>query len=188
MAYAANRVETAKTISDLMGQATFSKRQRSVSGRGLLGARNVSESDHEFGRALLTPDEVLRLPFEDALLFIGGAAPYRARKVMYYLDRRLAPRAKLPPPDSHCAQRRELVRRTRSEWESLTPIPAPPLARSAGTSATAQAAPGVTAPDHELLDTPDWAERFGNPATDEDAPDGDQDSDDAPPGRGGLPI
>jgi type IV secretion system protein VirD4 len=187
MAYAANRVETAKTISDLMGQATFSKRQRSVSGRGLLGARNVSESDHEFGRPLLTPDEVLRLPFEDALLFIGGTAPYRARKVMYYLDRRLAPRAQLPPPESEREQRRELVRRTRSEWEALAPIPAPPPCSKEDAGGTPETGPEVTARDEEPLDAPAWAELFSNPATDEDSPDGDEDNDE-PPGRDGLPM
>jgi len=40
MAYAANRSETAKTISELMGQSTASKRHRSVSGKGLLGSRS----------------------------------------------------------------------------------------------------------------------------------------------------
>jgi hypothetical protein len=60
MAYAANREETAKTISELMGQSTASKRQRSRSGKGFLGAQSVSESEQEFARPLMTPDEVLR--------------------------------------------------------------------------------------------------------------------------------
>jgi hypothetical protein len=40
MAYAANRADTAKTIRELMGQLTASKRQRTFFGKGLLGARS----------------------------------------------------------------------------------------------------------------------------------------------------
>jgi type IV secretion system protein VirD4 len=126
MAYAANRAETAKTISELMGQSTASKRQRSFSGKGLLGAKSVSESDQEFARPLMTPDEVLRLPYEDALVFVGGLPPYRGRKAMYYLDSRLASRAGLPPPESARAQRRELLPGVGSEWATLGSVAAPP--------------------------------------------------------------
>jgi hypothetical protein len=125
MAYAANRAETAKTISELMGQSTASKRQRSFSGKGLLGAKSVSESDQEFARPLMTPDEVLRLPYEDALVFVGGLPPYRGRKLMYYLDSRLASRAGLAPPESARAQRRELLPGGGSEWAGLVPAAAP---------------------------------------------------------------
>ena len=123
MAYAANRSETAKTISDLVGQATASKRQRSLSGKGLLGARSVSESDQEFSRQLLTPDEVLRLPFEDAILLVGGLPAYRAKKLMYYLDPRFSERVnsdRFPPPESPKAQRAELLpKRQPSDWEAM---------------------------------------------------------------------
>ena len=57
---------------------------------------NVSESEQEHGRPLLTPDEILRLPYEDALLLVGGVSPYRARKMMYYLDARFKECVKLP--------------------------------------------------------------------------------------------
>ena len=183
MAYAANRAETAKTISELMGQSTASKRQRSLSGKGLFGARSVSESDQEFARPLMTPDEVLRLPFEDALLFIGGFPPYRARKLMYYLDPRLSPRAGLPPPDSHAHQRGELLGRRRSEWESLgpavvpvtaVPVTAVPVTAPSGSPTTDPSAGSPTAgvslpsspPPAEIAQphvTSAWEEVFGQP-------------------------
>jgi type IV secretion system protein VirD4 len=130
--YAANDEITARRISDLVGQATLTKRQKSFSAAKLLGGRSVSESEQEFARPLLTADEVLRLPFDEAILLVSGMAPYRAKKVMYYLDRRFGGRAGLPPPDSPKEQRAQLPKRTGpiSEWATLAPInppiPAPP--------------------------------------------------------------
>jgi type IV secretion system protein VirD4 len=196
MAYAANRSETAKTISDLMGQATASKRQRSFSGKGVLGARSVSESDQEFARPLMTPDEVLRLPFDDALLFVGGSPPYRGRKVMYYLDKRLAPRAGLRPPESARAQRRELVGRAQSEWEELPTVAVAasdlPSAASLGAEASAPASSPPLAATADAGEAPSesaWAELFGEPASEPEAS-SEGERTEPPPSRkpGGLPL
>ena len=127
--YAANDEITAKRISDLVGQATLTKRQKSFSAAKFLTGRSVSESEQEFARPLLTPDEVLRLPFDEAILLVSGMAPYRAKKLMYYLDPRFKGRAGLPPPDSPREQRAQLPRRSGpvSEWATLPPIaPAEP--------------------------------------------------------------
>ena len=105
MTYTALDDRTAKRISDLVGQQTHTKTQRSFSGGKLIG--RVSESEQEHARPLLTPDEVLRLPYEDALLLVGGVAAYRGRKIMYYLDSRFTQRAGLVPPDSARRQRGE---------------------------------------------------------------------------------
>lgn len=118
MTYTATDERTAKRISDLAGTCTHVKTQKSFSGARFF--RNVSESEQEHGRPLLTPDEILRLPFEDALLFVGGASPYRARKLMYYLDPRLRDCVKLSPPDSSRRQRGELLsRRASSDWDGM---------------------------------------------------------------------
>ncbi len=115
MTYTALDDRTAKRISDLVGTATHVKTQRSFSGARFF--RNVSESEQEHGRPLLTPDEILRLPYEDALLLVGGVPPYRGRKLMYYLDARFRDRAGLPPPDSPRRQRAELLpARGTSDW------------------------------------------------------------------------
>jgi type IV secretion system protein VirD4 len=127
MTYAANDDKTAKRISDLVGQTTHVKLQRSYSNRGFF--RSVNESEQEHARALLTPDEVGRLPFEDAILFVAGMAPYRARKVMYYADSRFKDRTDKPTPDGARQRRGELPRaRERSFWEQLPPVRAVPVA------------------------------------------------------------
>jgi type IV secretion system protein VirD4 len=126
MTYTATDDQTAKRVSNLVGQATHTKLQRSFSGGGWFRRENQSEQEH--ARPLLTPDEILRLPFDDALLFVGGVAPYRARKLMYYLDPRFKDRVTLPPPDSERQRRHELLRTQQaSHWEQLPPSAAPPL-------------------------------------------------------------
>lgn len=141
LTYTALDDRTAKRISDLLGQQTHVKRQRSFSG-GRSIFRNVSESEQEHARPLLTPDEILRLPYEDALLLVGGAAPYRAKKVMYFLDPRFRGRAKLPPPDSPRRQRAELFEnRSPSDWEVMTHLASEPSLSSPEPSSHATTAP-----------------------------------------------
>jgi type IV secretion system protein VirD4 len=118
MTFAANDDRTAKRISDLVGQETHLKTQRTFAGGRVLG--RITENEHEHARPLLTPDEVLRLPPEDALLLVAGMAPYRGRKLMYFVDRRFRGRAGLPPPDSPRQRRSELLRgRACSDWEPV---------------------------------------------------------------------
>jgi type IV secretory pathway TraG/TraD family ATPase VirD4 len=158
--YAANDEITARRISDLVGQATLTKRQKSFSAAKFLAGRSVSESEQEFARPLLTPDEVLRLPFDEAILLVSGMPPYRAKKLMYYLDRRFSGRAGLPPPDSAREQRAQLPRRAGpvSEWTALTPIsapapPPPPVGEPVPVSPTmTPVGSGEPAPDLDLTD------------------------------------
>ncbi|HEX3905181.1 MAG TPA: IncP-type conjugal transfer protein TraG [Polyangia bacterium] len=164
--YAANDEITARRISDLVGQATLTKRQRSFSAPKLLGGRSVSESEQEFARPLLTADEVLRLPYDEAILLVSGMAPYRGKKLMYYLDPRFSARAILPPPNGPREQRAQLPRRSgaASEWAALRPIeevappPSPPTPPDVGQ-------PAVVSP-------PKPAVGSGEPAIEVDLTDG----------------
>jgi type IV secretion system protein VirD4 len=125
LTYGANDDKTAKRISDLLGQATERKMQKSFSGSGWW-LSNRTESEQEYGRPLLTPAEVNQLAPDDGILLVGGQLPYRARKIRYYLDSRFAPRASLPPPDSAAAQASELLEPSPSEWAGIeaTALPA----------------------------------------------------------------
>lgn len=167
MTYTANCDKTAKRISDQVGTSTMSKKTRNLSGKGLLGARSVSEGEQEFARPLLTPDEVMRLPFDDAILTVGGVPAYRARKIMYYLDERFRPRVEEGQkhrPDSPRQQRRELLGSSvRSEWQTLAPpSPTPPAEPSPSTDgALPSAGDDGSAPS---LDVSGWAHLFGNEA------------------------
>jgi len=146
MTYTANDFGTAKQISDLCGQATVQRVQRSRSDKGIFGSRSLSESEQELGRALLTPDEVLTLPFDESILLVGGRPPYRGRKLMYYLDPRfkdLVDPERYPAPDSRRAQAGELLKAVPTEWVSA---PRSQRAAPAVMDTTFRPAPPTTVP------------------------------------------
>jgi type IV secretion system protein VirD4 len=151
---------TAKRISELLGQATLLRQQRSFQG-GTSWLSKVSHSEQEVGRALLMPDEILRLPYDEALLMVGGLPPYHAKKIMYYLDDRFRDRAWLKPPESSRARRAELPRSRGDEWPkapaSLEPRAAPPV-MAAPTSQTAPASPPMPATPPSVPMTEDQAD------------------------------
>jgi type IV secretion system protein VirD4 len=60
IAYAPNKIETAKLLSDMTGKATIVQRKKSRSWSK--GGSNISESMSEVGRALMTPDECMSMP------------------------------------------------------------------------------------------------------------------------------
>jgi len=131
--YGANDDRTAKRISDLIGQASLVKEQRSESKRpGLLGGSQVSLSYQEYGRPLKTPDELLTLPFTDALVMVGNQSPYLAKKVIYYDDARFRDRAydkrtvRNVPPTSVIRQRAELPPRVAEPHWLTLPVPSRP--------------------------------------------------------------
>ena len=59
---------------------------------------HVMASEQELRRPLLTPDEVMRLPDDTALIFVAGRAPIYGRRIRYYEDPVFADRASVPPP------------------------------------------------------------------------------------------
>ena len=99
VAYAANKVETAKLISDMAGTMTVHKETRTYTGSRLNPVlMHVMASEQETSRPLLTPDEVMRLPEDAALIFVAGQPTIYGRKARYYVDPVFSERAKISPP------------------------------------------------------------------------------------------
>ena len=99
VAYTPNTYDTAKMISDMLGLMTVSKETRTYTGNRLNPVlMHVMASEQESQRPLLTPDEVLRLPEEQAIVFVGGHPPIQGTKMKYYLDRVFQERAKILSP------------------------------------------------------------------------------------------
>src|SRR5262245_54861212 len=99
VAFAANKVETAKLISDMVGTMTVHKETRTYTGSRLNPVlMHVMASEQETSRPLLTPDEVMRLPDDSALVFVAGHPAIYARKIRYYSDPEFGRRAAVPAP------------------------------------------------------------------------------------------
>ncbi|MFM2083216.1 MAG: hypothetical protein RLY95_34 [Pseudomonadota bacterium] len=96
IAYAPNKIETAELLSKMSGTATVSHTQNQYSGNRLsIMLQNVNTNEQIVQRPLLTPDECLRLPADDELVFVAGHSPVYCQKIKYYQDSALAERIKL---------------------------------------------------------------------------------------------
>ncbi|MBL0725727.1 MAG: type IV secretory system conjugative DNA transfer family protein [Alphaproteobacteria bacterium] len=87
--FAANNIETARLISDLVGNYTAVSESRSKSKIFSLGSSGSSGgSISATQRALLLPQEVISLPRTDQIILIEAAPPIQTRKILYYKDKR----------------------------------------------------------------------------------------------------
>lgn len=81
----------AKTFSDMIGQESICEGKVSRSGRSSISqGQNLSFSDNSFGRNLLDPQDIMRLPSDRALLLVQGMQPYISKKVVWYMDERFS--------------------------------------------------------------------------------------------------
>lgn len=87
-------LDDAKKISERLGTYTYKARSRSSGGSG---GGSVSDSDQR--RPLMLPQEVELLPEEDLIVFRRGTYPTYAKKIRYYLDKKLVALTKIPAPE-----------------------------------------------------------------------------------------
>jgi type IV secretion system protein VirD4 len=90
VAFGTNDFETAKVLSDMLGTTTITVKSGGQTREGdkLLFRKEtgISTNTSETSRQLMTPDEVMRIPFEEMLVFVQGLKPILAKKVMYFKD------------------------------------------------------------------------------------------------------
>jgi len=99
IAFAPNKIETAELLSKMSGQATVTHTQRQYSGNRLaVVLQHVNTNEQIVQRPLLTPDEAMRLPADDEIVFVAGMAPIYCQKIKYYADPAFAERIKISPP------------------------------------------------------------------------------------------
>jgi type IV secretion system protein VirD4 len=116
VAFTPNRIETARWISAMAGEATVRHSHRTVSNSG------ASISEPEIARPMMTPDEVMRMNENDALIFTSGHPAIRATKLLYFKQPTFMERATIPPP-------RQSDRIIRPSSDPIGPASAPvPLA------------------------------------------------------------
>lgn len=112
IAYAPNKLETAKYISEELGVTTVVKKSVSESGKRTdLFHNQTSVSMQEYSRPLLTPDECMRLQAPqktpagkitvpgEMVIFNFGFPPVRGRQSLYFLNPEWSRRAKMGAPN-----------------------------------------------------------------------------------------
>lgn len=133
LAYRCNDLKNAERLSKLLGTGTGFKHQEGRSGKGgmLAGMENRSRSEVEFARALMTPDELMTMPGDDALVLQAGHHPARVRKLTYYTEDVFIRRTRRiePFPTSPCddlpSPYSNKVARAREAWPVCTSTPTP---------------------------------------------------------------
>lgn len=127
IAFACNDERTARRISDMLGVSTETRVQMNYAGSRMapwLGHTMVSRQ--EAPRPLLTPGEVMQLPYDEALILVGGGPPIRARKIRYFEERVFT--ARLRPPVRLVGGGAGIA----SAWDDIAvPPPAPRVASRA---------------------------------------------------------
>ena len=103
----------AEMLSRSIGNESIQQGKINRNGRHkLTQSSNLSFSENDFGRALLDPADLKRLPSSEFLVTVKGMQPYLAKKVVYYKDPRFVSRYKpyeSDAPDGIRAIRRETV-------------------------------------------------------------------------------
>src|SRR5262249_38690056 len=109
----------------------------------------------EVVRSMMTPDEVMRMGEDEALIFTSGQPAIYANKLRYFKQPLFIERAKTPPP----RQSDRIIRSTADP--SATPsenievpatVPPPPLLREGTPAGTESTNPGTgKAPEQQVL-------------------------------------
>ncbi len=103
--FAANNVETANLISQLIGNKTM--RQESHNKPRFFDLNPASRTMHvsETARALLLPQEVIGLPRDEQIILIESQPPIRTGKIFYFKDpfftKRLLPAVPVPTQEPY---------------------------------------------------------------------------------------
>ncbi|NBX04097.1 MAG: type IV secretion system protein VirD4 [Alphaproteobacteria bacterium] len=109
--FAANNMETANLISQLIGNRTAS--QASHNAPKFLdmnpGSRTINTS--EVQRALLLPQEVITLPRDEQIILIESNPPIKTKKIFYFKDpffkKRLLPREPIPQQEPYDPRKKD---------------------------------------------------------------------------------
>jgi len=85
--FAANNSETAKLISELIGNTTVQSESFSVPKYFDMNPSSRTVSISQSQRALLLPQEVIGLPKDEQIILIEASPPIRTKKIFYYKEK-----------------------------------------------------------------------------------------------------
>ena len=94
--FAANNVDTAKLISELIGNQTVQSSSMSKSKWFAVNSSGGSSSISQTQRALLMPQEVINLPRDNEIILIEANPPIRTKKIFWYKVKWMSSRVRMP--------------------------------------------------------------------------------------------
>lgn len=101
--FAPGDVQSAELFCKTIGKESVWKSSTSISGNKMdITLNNLNQSGTEIERNLINPDELMKLPYSDCLIFTQNMPVTYASKVVYYNDRRFMDKVyneKEPNPD-----------------------------------------------------------------------------------------
>ncbi|VVN22473.1 Protein VirD4 [Pseudomonas fluorescens] len=97
--FATESVEEAKEYSERLGYTTLKHKEKSRTRSS--GGPSTTENTQRYQRALMLPQDIQRLPYEEQLFFKKGGKlhPVKMHKIFWYKDERLKGRGNLPLPE-----------------------------------------------------------------------------------------
>ena len=133
--YAANNVETANLISQLIGNKTV--KQKSMNKPKYLDLNPATRTIHEseIQRALLLPQEVIGLPRDEQIILIESTPPIKTKKITYYKEsfftRRLLDPIEIPTqepfdPEKFKTKKQKEAEKPAEQAKTAAPPPPPP--------------------------------------------------------------
>jgi len=84
--FSANNIETAKLISELVGNKTVKQVSQNKPKFLDFNPQSRTMNESEVQRALLLPQEVITLPRDEQIILIESTAPIKTKKIFYYQD------------------------------------------------------------------------------------------------------
>jgi len=109
--FAANNVETANLISQLIGNKTAQQASHNQPKFLDMNPASRTVNTSEVQRALLLPQEVITLPRDEQIILIESFAPIRTKKIFYFKDkffkRRLLKREPIPVQEPYDPRKKD---------------------------------------------------------------------------------
>lgn len=127
--FTTSETKTTELISKMLGNQSLMREQHGTSSSGGSGAgglfakKSRNQSWVEYGRPLMTPEEIAHMPATHCLVMPDGAYPYTARKIISFEDQRFAERLGLPTPKSQKQLAEELPPKVVNPYWTNLPIP-----------------------------------------------------------------
>lgn len=117
--YAPGNTADAKVFCDAIGNESVHQMKISRSGHQFSASSNVNYSDHDSGRSLLDPADLMRLPGDKCLISVQNMQPYIAVKNVYYEQKPFMQRMKIAAPSADKKTDAEILKDLQAQLVNL---------------------------------------------------------------------